>query len=31
MYREESLDEGYVYPAGLLWTGEELIEDKPQT
>lgn len=29
MYRSESLDEGYVYPGGLLWNGEELIEDKP--
>lgn len=29
MYREQSLDEGYVYPGGPLWNGEELIQDKP--
>ncbi|KFA73044.1 hypothetical protein S40288_03256 [Stachybotrys chartarum IBT 40288] len=29
MYRDQSLDEGYVYPGGPLWTGEELVEDKP--
>jgi hypothetical protein len=29
MYREQSLDEGYVYPGGPLWDGEELVQDKP--
>ncbi|CAG9988149.1 unnamed protein product [Clonostachys byssicola] len=29
MYRGESMDDGYTYPGGLLWTGEELVEDKP--
>jgi hypothetical protein len=23
------LDEGYVYPGGPLWDGENLIDDKP--
>lgn len=30
MYRQEQLDENYVYPGGLLWDGEKLMEDKPQ-
>jgi hypothetical protein len=29
MYNEKKLDDGYTYPGGPLWTGEEMIEDKP--
>ena len=29
MYYDRVLDEGWVYPGGPLWTGEELIVDKP--
>lgn len=29
MSRQESLDEGYVNPGGLLWNGVELVEDDP--
>lgn len=29
MYREEMVDENYVYPGGLIWDGESLVEDKP--
>ncbi|KAJ2998006.1 hypothetical protein NUW58_g458 [Xylaria curta] len=30
MYREQKLDEDYVYPGGLLWTGTEMVVDKPR-
>ena len=30
MYRFEKVDEDYVYPGGKLWTGTEMIVDKPQ-
>jgi hypothetical protein len=23
------VDENWVYPGGLLWTGEEMVQDKP--
>ena len=29
MYYGKSLDSDYVYPGGYLWTGEEMVEDKP--
>jgi hypothetical protein len=29
MLNQEKLDENYTYPGGLLWTGEELVLDKP--
>lgn len=29
MYRMQSIDEGYVYPGGPLWDGENLVQDKP--
>ena len=25
----QSIDEGYVYPGGPLWDGENLVQDKP--
>ncbi|KAI0424435.1 glycosyl hydrolase family 61-domain-containing protein [Xylaria sp. FL1042] len=30
MDRAEKVDEDYVYPGGMLWTGTEMIVDKPQ-
>jgi hypothetical protein len=29
MYIAKKLDAGYKYPGGPLWTGKELVEDKP--
>ncbi|KAI0805727.1 glycosyl hydrolase family 61-domain-containing protein [Xylaria sp. FL0064] len=30
MYNSEKVDEDYVYPGGMLWTGTDMIVDKPQ-
>ncbi|GAW19297.1 hypothetical protein ANO14919_087830 [Xylariales sp. No.14919] len=30
MYREEKVDEDYVYPGGRLWTGTDMVVDKPR-
>ncbi|KAI0166931.1 glycosyl hydrolase family 61-domain-containing protein [Hypoxylon sp. FL1284] len=29
MYRNEVLDEDFVYPGGMIWDGEKLVVDKP--
>ena len=29
MYDEKKVDADYLYPGGPLWTGKELVEDKP--
>jgi hypothetical protein len=29
MMNQQKLDENYTYPGGPLWTGEELVLDKP--
>ena len=29
MYRQEVIDEGYVYPGGKLWDGERVVQDGP--
>ena len=29
MYNNKKVDEDYVYPGGKLWTGKELVDDKP--
>ncbi|KAI0513300.1 glycosyl hydrolase family 61-domain-containing protein [Xylaria bambusicola] len=29
MYRFDKLDDDYVYPGGMLWTGKEMVVDKP--
>lgn len=30
MYNNRDLDANYTYPGGMLWTGREVVVDKPE-